>query len=68
IAETLISAGLLDEAEIWLKKGLELRTPRFKDWLSSDRERSVLLLNALHSADQLQNKDNSSTALPEATN
>jgi hypothetical protein len=68
IAETLISAGLLDEAKTWLEKGLELRTPWFKDWLSSDRERSVLLLNALHSIQQLQKTDTSLNAQPEATN
>ena len=68
IAETLISAGLLDEAKTWLEKGLELRTPWFKDWLSSDRERSVLLLNALHSTQQLQKTDTSLNAQPEATN
>lgn len=68
IAETLISAGLLDEAKIWLERGLKLRTPWFKDWLGSDRERSELLLNALHSAEQLQKTGSPRNAKPGATN
>jgi hypothetical protein len=47
VAQILLSAGLLEEAEIWLKKGLALRKPWFKDWLSSDKEKSSELLRLI---------------------
>lgn len=47
IAETLITAGLLSDAETWLKKGLLLNKPWFKKWLSSDEEKSRILLERI---------------------
>ena len=47
IAEILITAGLLDEAEVWLRKGLALKKPWFKEMLSSDKEKSKTLLDLI---------------------
>ena len=50
IAETLISAGFIDDAELWLKKGLALKKPWFKKWLSSDKEKSMVLIKLIEQA------------------
>ena len=55
VAEVLLSAGLNDEAEIWLEKGLALKRPWFKKWLSSDEEKSLELLNNLEQRPRIFN-------------
>ncbi len=52
MAESLISAGLLPEAQAWLEKGLLLRKPWLKEYLSSERERSIKLLALVKQARQ----------------
>lgn len=52
IAETLISAGLLADAEDWLIKGLSLERPWFKNWLSSSDEKSKSLLSLVRAANK----------------
>ena len=54
IAEVLISAGLNDDAEIWLKKGVALKKPWFKEWLSSDKEKSRALLMLIEKSKSMQ--------------
>lgn len=56
IAETLISAGLLDDAEDWLIKGLSLEQPWFKQWLSSNDEKSKKLLSLVRLANKVPNE------------
>lgn len=50
VAQVLLTAGLLDEAELWLRKGLALKAPWFKDWLNSDKEKSQMLLDMIEKA------------------
>ena len=47
IARVLLSAGLIDEAEQWLNKGLLLKKPWIKEQLGVSRERSMEMLNAI---------------------
>jgi tetratricopeptide (TPR) repeat protein len=48
IAEALLSAGLIDEAEQWLNKGLLLRKPWLKEHLGVSRQRSLAMLAAIN--------------------
>jgi tetratricopeptide (TPR) repeat protein len=47
IAEILISAGLIDEAIIWLRKGLLVKRPYFDELISNEKEYSRKLINIL---------------------
>lgn len=47
VAETLLTAGLVDDAENWLHKGLTIKKPWLKEMLSSDREKSMELLKLI---------------------
>jgi protein O-mannosyl-transferase len=50
VAQVLLTAGLIDEAEIWLKKGLVLNKPLVKEMLSSDKKKSRALLTLIEQA------------------
>ena len=50
IAEVLLSAGLVDEAEAWLKKGLKLKQPLFDTWMFDPKDRSRQWLRAIEKA------------------
>lgn len=54
IAETLLSAGLVNEAEIWLKKGLHIKQPYFDQVMYDPREKSRLWLKAIEEAKAVQ--------------
>jgi len=58
IAETLATAGLLNEAAEWLKKGLALKKPWLKEMLSSESEKSEQLLIAIKNAQKKSNSSN----------
>jgi protein O-mannosyl-transferase len=47
IAEVLLSAGLVDDAEKWLKAGLELKQPFFDSLMYDPKERSRRLLEII---------------------
>lgn len=47
IAAILLSAGLVDEAEKWLKKGLDVKQPLFDRLMSDPRDESISILKQL---------------------
>lgn len=51
IAEVLISAGLFDEAKLWLRKGIALKKPWFEEWMANDKKISKDMLVALEKLD-----------------
>lgn len=55
MAEVLLSAGLVDEAEAWLKEGLKLNQPLFDTWMYDPKDRSRQWLKAIEKAKSKQN-------------
>jgi tetratricopeptide (TPR) repeat protein len=47
IAETLLSAGLVDDAEVWLKKGLQLKQPYFDRLMNDPTQHSRQILQQI---------------------
>lgn len=56
IAEVLLSAGLIDEAEQWLEKGLELKQPFFDTLMYDPKDQSRKLLELIRKAKAGQSK------------
>lgn len=56
IAEVLLSAGLIDEAEQWLEKGLELKQPFFDTLMYDPKDNSRKLLELIRKAKAGQSK------------
>lgn len=56
-AEVLLSAGLLDEAEQWLEKGLKLKQPFFDTLMFDPKDRSRKLLAAIRKVKAAKSKD-----------
>lgn len=56
IAEVLLSAGLVDDAEQWLKKGLEIKQPFFDTLMYDPKDQSRKWLKAIEIAKMSQSQ------------
>jgi hypothetical protein len=57
MAEVLISAGLIDEAETWLKKGMKLKQPLFDTLMYDPKNQSRKLIELIQDAKQARIKE-----------